>query len=218
VVAKTNVSGTPEASGTYAGKYALTLTSTDDVEPFAESGVRVLVDYYVEKTSGAQEIDITPESLGGNFYIEASTLFREKSTGIDWPAEFIIPNGKVQSNFTFTMASSGDPSTFTFTVDAFPDYTRFGDKKVLAALQIIDPQEGSGTDGTRDRTVSLAEATSKTIAANQDDSAYTTYSPTAGTAVGDGVYLVDSHGLFWKISSNWIAKNNETYAKLAGNG
>jgi len=51
------------------------------------------------------------------------------------PAEFIIPNGKVQSNFTFTMASSGDPSTFTFTVDAMPDYTRFNkSKKVLAAI------------------------------------------------------------------------------------
>ena len=54
------------------------------------------------------------------------------------PAEFIIPNCKVQSNFTFSMASSGDPSTFTFTLDAFPDYTRFDkSKKVLAAIQII---------------------------------------------------------------------------------
>jgi hypothetical protein len=36
------------------------------------------------------------------------------------------------------MASSGDPSTFTFTMDAFPDYTRFDrTKKVLAAIQII---------------------------------------------------------------------------------
>jgi hypothetical protein len=36
------------------------------------------------------------------------------------------------------MASSGDPSTFTFTMDAFPDYTRFDPtKKVLAAIQII---------------------------------------------------------------------------------
>jgi hypothetical protein len=55
------------------------------------------------------------------------------------PAEFIIPNCKVQSNFTFTMASSGDPSTFTFTLDAFPDYTKFDrTKKVLAAIQIIN--------------------------------------------------------------------------------
>ena len=53
------------------------------------------------------------------------------------PAEFIIPNCRIQSNFTFTMASSGDPSSFTFTMDCFPDYTRFDKtKKVLCVLQI----------------------------------------------------------------------------------
>ena len=97
----------------------------------------VLVDYYVERESNAQQIEITADKFGGNFYLEASTLFRDQR-GVDMPAEFIIPNCKIQSNFTFTMASSGDPSTFTFTMDAFPDYTRFDhSKKVLAAIQII---------------------------------------------------------------------------------
>jgi hypothetical protein len=60
------------------------------------------------------------------------------------PAEFVIPNCKIQSNFTFSMASSGDPSTFTFTIDAFPDYTRFDrSKKVLAAIQIVTEAEGA---------------------------------------------------------------------------
>ena len=102
----------------------------------------VFVDYYTPKTSGAFQIDITPDKFGGNYYIEADTLFRDEKTGIDMPATFVIPNGKVQSNFTFTMASSGDPSTFTFTVDAFPDYTRFDKtKKVLASIQVIDTAE-----------------------------------------------------------------------------
>jgi hypothetical protein len=101
------------------------------------TGDIVLVDYYVEKKSDAQQIEITPDKFGGNYYLEASTLFRS-TDGVDMPAEFIIPNCKIQSNFTFTMASSGDPSTFTFTMDAFPDYTRFDrTKKVLAAIQII---------------------------------------------------------------------------------
>jgi hypothetical protein len=70
------------------------------------------------------------------------------------PAEFVIPNCKIQSNFTFTMASSGDPSTFTFTIDAFPDYTRFDKtKKVLAAIQVITEAEG-GKEVGRDRTKS----------------------------------------------------------------
>ena len=117
---------------------------------FADEDV-VLVDYYVEHTSAAQQIEITPDKFGGNYYLEASTLFRD-TNGVDMPAEFIIPNCKIQSNFTFTMASSGDPSTFTFTMDAFPDYTRFDPtKKVLAAIQII--QTGNAAEvGSRTRT------------------------------------------------------------------
>jgi hypothetical protein len=104
----------------------------------------VLVDYYVEhKNAGVQQIEITADKFGGNYYLEASTLFRDQR-GVDMPAEFIIPNCKIQSNFTFTMASSGDPSTFTFTMDAFPDYTRFDrSKKVLAAIQIIKADEAA---------------------------------------------------------------------------
>ena len=116
---------------TSAGKY----TATDIAD--IVSGSVVMVDYYTDKTSGAQQIEITPDKFGGNYYLEASTLFRD-TNGVDMPAEFIIPNCKIQSNFTFTMASSGDPSTFTFTMDAFQDYTRFDKtKKVLAAIQII---------------------------------------------------------------------------------
>ena len=99
----------------------------------------VLVDYYVCHTSGVKVIEITPEIKGQNFYIEASTLFRDEVSGQDMPAEFVIPNGKVQSNFTFSMASSGDPSTFSFVVDAFPAPTKFDpSKKVLAALQVVE--------------------------------------------------------------------------------
>ena len=98
----------------------------------------VIVDFYEKHITGAQQIEITAESFGGNFYLEASTLFRD-TNGSDLPAEFIIPNCKIQSNFSFTMAGSGDPSTFTFTMDAFPDYTRFDhSKKVLAAIQIMN--------------------------------------------------------------------------------
>ena len=110
----------------------------------------VRVDYYTARKSGATQIEITPDKFGGNFYLEASTLFRN-TDGVDMPAEFIIPNCKVQSNFTFTMASSGDPSTFTFTMDAFPDYTRFGTKKVISVIQVIE-DEGGKLNAVRTKT------------------------------------------------------------------
>lgn len=100
------------------------------------------VDYYVEKTTGVTELQIDAENFAGYYYVEASTLFRRESDGKDLPAEIVFPRVKVQSNFTFTMASSGDPSTFTFTMDAFPGYTMFEkSKKVLCAMQIIDDSE-----------------------------------------------------------------------------
>ena len=142
-----------EASVDEAGNpvKTITLKGTDDLNKFYQ-GCVVLVDYYTEKKSGAQQIEITPDKFGGNYYLEASTLFRD-TNGVDLPAEFIIPNCKIQSNFTFTMAATGDPSTFTFTMDAFPDYTRFDQtKKVLAAIQIIDVAGSS--DLVRDRTAS----------------------------------------------------------------
>ena len=119
-----------------------------------EKGDIVLVDYYVKRTGGASTIEITADKFGGNYYLEADTLFRRESDGVDMPAEFIIPNCKVQSNFTFSMASSGDPSTFTFTMDAFPDYTKFDQThKVLAAIQVI-----SDADATLDEVRDICQA------------------------------------------------------------
>lgn len=138
----------------------ITLKTNDDIAANSASawktgfsaGATVLVDYYIEKDSNVQQIEITPDKFGGNYYLEASTLFRD-TNGVDVPAEFIIPNCKIQSNFTFTMASSGDPSTFTFTMDAFPDYLRFDkSKKVLAAIQILSTD--TTNEASRHRTQS----------------------------------------------------------------
>ena len=61
------------------------------------------------------------------------------------PATLTFPNVKIQSNFTFSMASTGDPSTFTFTMDAFPGYTMFDrTKQVLCVIQIVEDAK-SGT-------------------------------------------------------------------------
>lgn len=100
----------------------------------------VFVDFYVVKGANAvSELQIDAENFAGYYYVEASTLFRRQNDGVDLPAEITFPNVKIQSNFTFSMASTGDPSTFTFTMDAMPGYTVFEPtKKVLCAIQIVD--------------------------------------------------------------------------------
>ena len=98
----------------------------------------IKLDFYLFMSTGVTEVEIKPQDFGGYFYVEAQTLFRREDSGKDMAAELILPKVKVQSGFTFTMAASGDPSTFTFTMDAFPGYTMFDKtKKVMCVMQII---------------------------------------------------------------------------------
>ena len=98
----------------------------------------VQLDFYVIMNNSVTEVQIEPESFGGYFYVEAQTLFRREDTGKDMAAELIIPKAKVQSAFTFTMAASGDPSTFDFVMDAMPGYTRFdATKKQMCVIQVV---------------------------------------------------------------------------------
>ena len=125
------------------------LVDYTDLEVVAGDTVRI--DCYTVHGAGAQELEISADEFAGYYYIEMDTLFREEATGQDLPAQFVIPRGKIQSNFTFTMANSGDPSTFSFTVDCFPAYTKFNKtKKVLATLQILDPEDAKHNYANKD--------------------------------------------------------------------
>jgi len=112
----------------------------------------VMVDYYADLPGDTVwEADITPDTFAGYYYVEADTLFRRQSDGKDMPANLTFPNVKVQSNFTITMAGTGDPSSFNFTMDAFPGYTYFDKtKKVLCVLQIAGDVTGATDAGTTD--------------------------------------------------------------------
>ena len=132
-----------EEDGSLKGAPLAGFTAAADgksLENTETKSTNVFVDFYVEKsTANVSELQIDAENFAGSYYVEASTLFRRESDGVDMPAEITLPNVKIQSNFTFSMASSGDPSTFTFTMDAFPGYTIFDpSKKVLCVIQIVE--------------------------------------------------------------------------------
>ena len=105
------------------------------------------VDFYVKKKSSAvSELQIDAENFAGYYYVEANCLFKRKKDGFDMPAELTLPKVKIQSNFTFNMAVTGDPSTFTFTMDAMPDFTIFNKtRKVLCAVQIVEDAISGGS-------------------------------------------------------------------------
>jgi hypothetical protein len=66
------------------------------------------------------------------------------------PANLTFPNVKVQSGFTISMSGTGDPSTFDFTMDAFPGYTYFDkSKQVLCVIQVVeDSLSATATSGS----------------------------------------------------------------------
>ena len=132
-----------EEDGSVTGEIVTATVSGDGKSLVVSSDYNdktTLVDYYIIKPANhAMELQIDAENFAGYYYVEASTLFRDQATGRDLPAEITLPNVKIQSNFTFSMAATGDPSTFTFTMDAFPGYTYFNKtKKVLCVMQVID--------------------------------------------------------------------------------
>lgn len=152
-----------EEDGSLTGKTLetgkLTVTETAGTDPVDENppkttitlatkpaaATNVMIDYYVDLPSETvYEADITTDEFAGYYYVEGDVLVRRQDNGKDMPGNLTIPNAKLQSNFTITMASTGDPSTFDFTLDAFPGYTYFDKtKKVLAVVQIVDSSKAS---------------------------------------------------------------------------
>jgi hypothetical protein len=122
----------------------------DDVEVDASGYIKageytVFVDYYLDKAaSKVDELQIAADNFAGNYYVEAETLFRRKSDGVDMPANLTFPNVKIQSNLTFQLSGTGDPSTFTFTMDALPGYTYFDkSREVMCVIQVIEDQSNA---------------------------------------------------------------------------
>ena len=135
------------------GKLTLNINKNEDSESSTlDTSINgtVKFDFYVALQSGATEITIEPGDFGGYFYVEADTLYRREDTGEDMAATLTFPRVKVQSAFTFTMAASGDPSTFDFTMDAFPGYTQFDHtKKVCVTMAIVGSDaQGASDSGT----------------------------------------------------------------------
>lgn len=140
-----------EDDGSITGELIQGLTVSTDGKTLTgatnNTNTNVFIDFYVTKDAATvSEIQIDADTFGGYFYVEASTLFKQDGTGKDVPAEITLPNVKIQSNFTFNMSSTGDPSTFSFVMDAFPGYTIFNkNKKVLCAIQMLDDAVVSAT-------------------------------------------------------------------------
>ena len=148
--------------------------------------VAVFVDYYLDKAATAvDELQIAADNFAGNYYVEADTLFRRKSDGVDMPANLTFPNVKIQSNLTFSLSGTGDPSTFTFTMDALPGYTYFDkSREVLCVIQVIEDQTNA------DKIINPVMPHNETLEHDNeeiDDAHYIGFGTGSGSTTGNAV-------------------------------
>jgi len=85
----------------------------------AEEGDRFIVDYYyaAQTTSLTVEVD----KFAGYYMLEAETIWVREHDGVGLPAIFTMPRIKFASNFSIENAAAGDPATFDFNAECFPD-------------------------------------------------------------------------------------------------
>lgn len=70
----------------------------------------------VETQSGAIEVEISPATFPGTYYITGDTFARSEANSKDEFFQFVVPKGKILSENTLTMEAEGDPSTFSMNV------------------------------------------------------------------------------------------------------
>lgn len=85
----------------------------------------------------------TTTSFAGYYSVTASTLFRDEE-GVDHAAHISIPKAKLQTSLNLSMSPSGDPQTFTFTFDVFPDANN-----TLFTFDIVGTDDTTSTDTTK---------------------------------------------------------------------
>lgn len=109
----------------WEGEKTLTFTVEDAL--ISKEGLEVLTGD--KDTAADGVIDISPNNFAGYYYVTAESLMRQEDNGEDYPITITLPRVKIQSNFSISMAPTGDPSTFSYVMDAFPGYINADDKK-----------------------------------------------------------------------------------------
>lgn len=116
----------------WEGEKTLTFTVEDAL--ISKQGLELLTGNDVSENDN--EITIEANKFAGYFYVTAESLMRKKDNGKDYPLHIVLPRVKVQSNFSISMAPTGDPSTFSYVMDAFPGKIEGKGKEVLCQMTI----------------------------------------------------------------------------------
>lgn len=85
------------------------------------AGTQYVVYYQFLSDTNAEKISFKAKSFPKYCKIVGDTLIKNETTGVDEPFQMVAHKAKPQANFTFTMASEGDPTTLEMTFDLFAE-------------------------------------------------------------------------------------------------
>lgn len=84
----------------------------------SHEGQTVIIDYYYTSEATANSFVFNTTGYGDSYYLEAKTLWRRTSDAADIPATIIIPKAKLNTGIEIAMQADGDPSVFSFALEA----------------------------------------------------------------------------------------------------
>ena len=176
----------------WEGEKTLTFTVEDAL--ISKEGLELLTGNDVSENDNI--ITIEANKFAGYYYVEAKSLMRRKSNGKDYPLTIVLPRVKVQSGFTISMSPTGDPSTFSYVMDAFPGKVQGKGKEVLCQMS-IDTAPADTEDPIVDFTASYS-ANTITLAKKSD---------TPGEITADKVQakVVSGKAMIGEITASTIA-------------
>lgn len=122
-VYKLNADNTHGAELTYtssavsAGKYTITGKLLGFFAGDLANGSKVVAYYQNATDVTASKISVTSDKFSGTYKVVLDCLVRDAVTQADYAAQVIIYNAKMDNNWNFSMASTGDPSAFDINLE-----------------------------------------------------------------------------------------------------
>jgi hypothetical protein len=112
----------PLTSDAIAGEEEeITIASSTVTITGGVAGVQYVAYYQFQSEVTAEKISFKSTNFPKYCKIVGDTLIKNEATGANEPFQMVANKAKAQGNFTFTMASSGDPTTLEILFDLFAD-------------------------------------------------------------------------------------------------
>ena len=87
----------------------------------SHEGERIKIYYKTETDASAKTVKVTSDRFGGTFKLVCDVMIRDEATKKDYFGQFIVPNAKIEDEFSFNFSPDGDPSVLDIPMEILKD-------------------------------------------------------------------------------------------------